>query len=255
MKYSEAMEFARLLDFEPDKAYANTFKRAMEAEEAFKSQMALESTFGAFVDDTDNMRDENIAVATEAANAVTNALGKIANWFKNLLTRFKAMIRRIVFKSRTKTFQKAMKKVSASGKNAGSTAPIKAMVVELNDEEKKSYTEILNAAGITVNLNKVDAASLANIGKQVMDKSSAAEKELDAAMKNPNPNVTVKDINAKCKACAKAMKVTTSLLNKAVKAGAVQTKDGSGKADKTEPSSNSSKEEPAEQVEGEVLPK
>lgn len=234
MKYSEAMEFARLLDFEPDKAYASTFKRAMEAEEAFKSQMALESTFGAFVDDADNMRDENIAIATEAANAVTNALGKIATWFKNLLIRFKAMVRKIIFKARANSVEKTVQKMAKAGKEAGSTAPFKNAAVELTDEEVQNYNDALNSMSIVnLKMNRVpktvNAAFLSRMAKQIVAASDSVEANLTKAMKNPSPNVTVDEINNQCKACAKAMKITTALLNKAVKAGAVQKTGDSNK--------------------------
>lgn len=140
MKYAEAMEYARLLDFEPDVAYADSFKRAIAAEESFRNQMAFESTLGAFVDDVDELRSENIEIATEAANAVTETLKKIATWFKNLLIKFKAMIRKIVFKARVKAADKAVSKMSKNAKAAGSAAPAKG-VVELTDEELRATTK------------------------------------------------------------------------------------------------------------------
>lgn len=238
MKYSEAMEFARLLDFEPDVAYANSFKRAIAAEESFRNQMAFESTLGAFVDDVDELRSENIEIATEAANAVTETLKKIATWFKNLLIKFKAMIRKIVFKARVKDANKAVAKMSKNAKAAGSAAPAKG-VVELSDEEVESYNEVFKAldekgikAGfIGANMN---AMTLANLCKMIASRGDECEKKLADAMKNPSADVSVKDLNENCKLVARAMKIATSLLNKAVKAGVVQNSDAKA-ADKAEP--------------------
>lgn len=246
MKYSEAMEFARLLDFEPDVAYADSFKRAIAAEESFRNQMAFESTLGAFVDDVDELRSENIEIATEAANAVTETLKKIATWFKNLLIKFKAMIRKIVFKARVKVADKAVAKMSKNAKAAGSAAPAKG-VVELTDDEVESYNEVFKAldekgikAGfIGANMN---AMTLANLCKMIASRGDECEKKLADAMKNPSADVSVKDLNENCKLVARAMKIATSLLNKAVKAGVVQNSDAKA-ADK------------AESVEGEVVDK
>lgn len=237
MKYAEAMEYARLLDFEPDVAYADSFKRAIAAEESFRNQMAFESTLGAFVDDVDELRSENIEIATEAANAVTETLKKIATWFKNLLIKFKAMIRKIVFKARVKTADKAVAKMSKNAKAAGSAAPAKG-VVELTDEEVESYNEVFNAldekgikAGfIGANMN---AMTLANLCKMIASRGDECEKKLADAMKNPSADVSVKDLNENCKLVARAMKIATSLLNKAVKAGVVQNSDAKA-ADKAE---------------------
>lgn len=237
MKYSEAMEFARLLDFEPDVAYADSFKRAIAAEESFRNQMAFESTLGAFVDDVDELRSENIEIATEAANAVTETLKKIATWFKNLLIKFKAMIRKIVFKARVKVADKAVAKMSKNAKAAGSAAPAKG-VVELTDDEVESYNEVFKAldekgikAGfIGANMN---AMTLANLCKMIASRGDECEKKLADAMKNPSADVSVKDLNENCKLVARAMKIATSLLNKAVKAGVVQNSDAKA-ADKAE---------------------
>ena len=246
MKYAEAMEYARLLDFEPDVTYADSFKRAIAAEESFRNQMAFESTLGAFVDDVDELRSENIEIATEAANAVTETLKKIATWFKNLLIKFKAMIRKIVFKARVKAADKAVAKMSKNAKAAGSAAPAKG-VVELTDEEVESYNEVFKAldekgikAGfINANMN---AMTLANLCKRIASRGDECEKKLAEAMKNPSADVSVKDLNENCKLVARAMKIATSLLNKAVKAGVVQNSDAKA-ADK------------AESVEGEVVDK
>ena len=246
MKYAEAMEYARLLDFEPDVAYADSFKRAIAAEESFRNQMAFESTLGAFVDDVDELRSENIEIATEAANAVTETLKKIAAWFKNLLIKFKAMIRKIVFKARVKAADKAVAKMSKNAKAAGSAAPAKG-VVELTDEEVESYNEVFKAldekgikAGfIAANMN---AMTLANLCRMIASRGDECEKKLADAMKNPSADVSVKDLNENCKLVARAMKIATSLLNKAVKAGVVQNSDAKA-ADK------------AESVEGEVVDK
>ena len=246
MKYAEAMEYARLLDFEPDVAYADSFKRAIAAEESFRNQMAFESTLGAFVDDVDELRSENIEIATEAANAVTETLKKIATWFKNLLIKFKAMIRKIVFKARVKAADKAVAKMSKNAKAVGSAAPAKG-VVELTDEEVESYNEVFKAldekgikAGfIGANMN---AMTLANLCKMIASRGDECEKKLAEAMKNPSADVSVKDLNENCKLVARAMKIATSLLNKAVKAGVVQNSDAKA-ADK------------AESVEGEVVDK
>ena len=54
------------------------------------------------------------------------------------------------------------------------------------------------------------------------------------AMKNPSADVSVKDLNENCKLVARAMKIATSLLNKAVKAGVVQNSDAKA-VDKAEP--------------------
>lgn len=246
MKYAEAMEYVRLLDFEPDVAYADSFKRAIAAEESFRNQMAFESTLGAFVDDVDELRSENIEIATEAANAVTETLKKISTWFKNLLIKFKAMIRKIVFKARVKAADKAVSKMSKNAKAAGSAAPAKG-VVDLTDEEVESYNEVFKAldekgikAGfIGANMN---AMTLANLCKMIASRGDECEKKLSDAMKNPSADVSVKDLNENCKLVARAMKIATSLLNKAVKAGVVQNSDAKA-ADK------------AESVEGEVIDK
>ena len=228
MKYTEAMEFAKLLDFDPSVAYKESFDRAIAAEESFKAQMAFESTLGAFVDD-DEYRTENIRVATEAANAVVDTLKKIATWFKNLLVKFKAFIRKIIFKARVTAADKAVAKMSKNAKAAGSAAPAKG-VVTLSDEELEKYNAVfkdldqkgIRAGFIGANMN---AMTLANLCKMIASRGDECEKKLADAMKNPSADVSVKDLNENCKLIARAMKITTSLLNKAVKAGAVQSSE------------------------------
>lgn len=242
MKYAEAMEYSRLLNFEPDVAYAESFKRAIAAEEAFKNQMAFESTLGTLIDDVDSLREDNIEIATEAANAVVDTLKKIATWFKNLLTKFKAMVRKIIFKSRVKANDKAVSKMAkASVKNTGSTQAFKSNTVKLSDEEFTKYSQVfkdLDGLGVKAGFLKqeMNPMELANLSKMVSSRGDACEKELADAMKNPSPETSVKDLNQKCKLVAQAMKVITIMLNKAVKSGAVQSKDE--KAETVTPSAN-----------------
>lgn len=233
MKYAEAMEFSRLLNFDPEVAYAESFKRAYAAEEAFQKQYAFEATLGAFVDDIDEMHDDNIAIATEAANAVTDAIKKIATWFKNLLVKFKTMIRRIVFKARVKSVKKAIK---------GSSGAAMAASIDLTDEEVKNYTDAMNQAsdsGVKFGVvpKTVTPMYLAKQTQTVFNFAFKVESDLDRALKNPDYSTQVKELNARAKACAASMKVMTALTNKAIKAGVVQVKGA------------------AEPVEGEVVDK
>ena len=233
MKYSEAMEYTRLLNFDPETAYPESFKRAIAAEEAFQNQMAFESTMGSFVDDVDSLREDNIEIATEAANAVGDTLKKIWNWFKNLLTRFKQMVRKIIFKSRAKKNEKMIRNtVSKKG-----TKPIKEGVVELSDDEYEKYSKLfmeLTDAGMSVGSvsKSMTAIDLAKLSKRVAAQGDECEKQLSDAMKNPSPDVSVKDLNMMCKKVAQAMKIVTVLMNKAVKNGTVQSKEGSEPAEK-----------------------
>ena len=225
MKYTEAMEFAKLLDFDPSVAYKESFDRAIAAEESFKAQMAFESTLGAFVDD-DDYRTENIRVATEAANAVVDTLKKIATWFKNLLVKFKAFIRKIIFKARVKSVDKMVKK---SAMKSG-TKSIKEGVVTLSDEELEKYNAVfkgLDEKGIRAGFMKSEmtALELANLSKMISKRGDECEKALADAMKNPSPDASVKDLNEKCRGVAQAMKIVTTLLNKAIKSGAVQSSE------------------------------
>ena len=232
MKYSEAMEYTRLLNFDPEIAYPESFKRAIAAEEAFQNQMAFESTMGSFVDDVDSLRDENIEIATEAANAVGDTLKKIWNWFKNLLTRFKQMIRKIVFKSRVKKNEKMAKKIGSKYDINKGTGPIKNSAdIELSDEEYEKYNKIFialsdNGMGIGSLSKTMSAVDLAKLSKRIASLGDEYEKKLSDAMKNPSPDTSVKTLNTACKQVAQAMKVVTTLLNKAVKNGTVQNKDG-----------------------------
>lgn len=238
MKYSEAMEYTRLLNFDPETAYPESFKRAIAAEEAFQNQMAFESTMGSFVDDVDSLRDENIEIATEAANAVGDTLKKIWNWFKNLLTRFKQMVRKIIFKSRAKKNAKMAKKLGSSYDINKGTGAIKyAEGIELTDDEYEKYNKVfidLADAGMSVgSLSKtMNAMGLATLSKRVAAQGDECEKKLSEAMKNPSPDVSVKDLNMMCKKVAQAMKIVTALMNKAVKNGTVQSKEGSEPAEK-----------------------
>lgn len=223
MKYAEAMEFSRLLDFNPSVAFADDLKRATAAEEAFKAQYAFEATLGAFVDDEDTMREENVEIATEALEAVKNALSKVANWFKTLFMKFQTFVRGITFKGASKAVDRTMKK---DGESAGMG------VLVMDDEECGNVEETLAKAGISFKIPRspatgkgnLDTNAVAKLARDTIAKGTKVNADLAAALKNPGPDTNVQQMNEDAKAAAKAIKVCTGMLNRAAKADLISVK-------------------------------
>ena len=223
MKYAEAMEFSRLLDFNPSVAFADDLKRATAAEEAFKAQYAFEATLGAFVDDEDTMREENVEIATEALEAVKNALSKVANWFKTMFMKFQTFVRGITFKGASKAVDRTMKK---DGESAGMG------VLVMDDEECGNVEETLAKAGISFKIPRspatgkgnLDTNAVAKLARDTIAKGTKVNADLAAALKNPGPDTNVQQMNEDAKAAAKAIKVCTGMLNRAAKADLISVK-------------------------------
>lgn len=223
MKYAEAMEFSRLLNFDPSVAFADDLKRATAAEEAFKAQYAFESTLGAFVDDEDTMREENVEIATEALEAVKNALTKVANWFKTLFMKFQTFVRGITFKAATKAVDRTMKK---DGESAGMG------VLVMDEEECGNVEETLAKAGISFKVPRspatgkgnLDTNAIAKLARDTIARGTKVNADLAAALKNPGPDTNVQQMNEDAKAAAKAIKVCTGMLNRAAKADLISVK-------------------------------
>ena len=223
MKYAEAMEFSRLLDFDPSVAFADDLKRATAAEEAFKAQYAFEATLGAFVDDEETMREENVEIATEALEAVKNALSKVANWFKTLFMKFQTFVRGITFKAASKAVDRTMKK---DGESAGMG------VLVMDDEECGKVEETLAKAGISFKIPRspatgkgnLDTNAVAKLARDTIAKGTKVNVDLAAALKNPGPDINVQQMNEDAKAAAKAIKVCTGMLNRAAKADLISVK-------------------------------
>ena len=223
MKYAEAMEFSRLLDFDPSVAFVDDLKRATAAEEAFKAQYAFEATLGAFVDDEETMREENVEIATEALEAVKNALSKVANWFKTLFMKFQTFVRGIIFKAASKGVDRTMKK---DGESAGMG------VLVMDDEECGNVEETLAKAGISFKIPRspatgkgnLDTNAVAKLARDTIAKGTKVNADLAAALKNPGPDTNVQQMNEDAKAAAKAIKVCTGMLNRAAKADLISVK-------------------------------
>ena len=223
MKYAEAMEFSRLLDFNPSIAFADDLKRATAAEEAFKAQYAFEATLGAFVDDEEAMREENVEIATEALEAVKNALSKVANWSKTLFMKFQTSARGITFKAAPKAVDRTMKK---DGESAGMG------VLVMDDEECGNIEETLAKAGISFKVPRspatgkgnLDTNAVAKLARDTIAKGTKVNADLAAALKNPGPDTNVQQMNDDAKAAAKAIKVCTGMLNRAAKADLISVK-------------------------------
>ena len=223
MKYAEAMEFSRLLDFDPSVAFADDLKRATAAEEAFKTQYAFEATLGAFVDDEETMREENVEIATEALEAVKNALSKVANWFKTLFMKFQTFVRGITFKAASKAVDRTMKK---DGESAGWG------LLVIDDEECGNVEETLAKAGISFKVPRspatgkgnLDTNAVAKLARDTIAKGTKVNADLAAALKNPGPDTNVQQMNEDAKAAAKAIKVCTGMLNRAAKADLISVK-------------------------------
>ena len=248
MKYAEAMEFSRLLDFDPSVAFADDLKRATAAEEAFKAQYAFEATLGAFVDDEDTMREENVEIATEALEAVKNALSKVANWFKTLFMKFQTFVRGITFKAASKAVDRTMKK---DGESAGMG------VLVMDDEECGNVEETLAKAGISFKIPRspatgkgnLDTNAVAKLARDTIAKGTKVNADLAAALKNPGPDTNVQQMNEDAKAAAKAIKVCTSMLNRAAKADLISVKGiekGAKQAEKLRKNFAKKQEKPAQ---------
>ena len=219
MNYMEAKEFASILTLDPEVEFKSAIEAAIAAEESFKAQMAFESTLGAFVDD-DEYRTENIRVATEAANAVKDALKKVADWFGKLIQKFSAFVRGIVFKSSIKK----LKNFTDDGKKAG-----KIDMVSITEDEYKSFAEdwkTVTGKNYTGNLYAgVSASMLASESKQVFNTCKVINDDLKKALKDPSPDQSIEDLTKKAKAGSRLVRTVISVLNKAAKRGVVQKKN------------------------------
>lgn len=241
MHYSEAVEFNRLMNLDPEVAFADSYKAALEAQAAYQDQMALESTLGAFIsDDSDAMESENFEVATEAMEKITNWLKKVAAWFKRLLMRFQAMVRGIMFRRAEASFKKNYEGENPNKKGHysyeyGTTKKAKGMQKDMEisglDAIQKDWETLgMPAASLQ---DTVTAGSLAGMTKSTIQMGIGINKELQDALRDPNSDVDIQELNKKAKAAGRVINKMTSLLNQAAKKGIIQMKndDKQAKAD------------------------
>lgn len=224
MNYSEAVEFNRLLNLDPEVAFANSYKAALEAENSFRSQMALESSLGSFIEDSDEMEEANMEVATEAMEKITNWLKKVAAWFKKLLMRFQAMVRGIAFRRAEKKFANTYEKTNSKGEYSKKAQGMqRGLEIDGLDALAKDW-ETLGMPASSLQ-NTMDAGSLAGMTKNTIKMGIEINKKLQDALRDPNTSEDVKTLNEQAKAAGRVINKMTSLLNKAAKKGIIQMKE------------------------------
>lgn len=236
MRYTEAMEFSRLLNLDPEVAFKNSYKEALEAENSFYHQMALESTLGAFIDDNDAMEEANMEVATEALEKITNWLKKVAAWFKKLLMKFQAMVRGITFRAAEKAYNRTYEKTNNKGEYSKKAQGMQ-MDLEIDADaldKLKTDWETVGKSAASLPSGSISAGTLAGMTKDSIKMGLEINKQLQDALRDPNTTENVKDLNDKAKAAARIIKTMTSLLNKAANKGIIEMKNNERDAKKKE---------------------
>lgn len=219
MNHSEAMELAMLLNTDPEEAFANSYRSAMEALTTYEAQITMESSLDGLID-SDEFDDYDYDAATEAVTEkVSGYLKKLASWFKKLFMKFTAMCRGITFRSAEKSFEKTYG--DQNSKMAKGLAAKK--VVTGVGSIMKEWNKLGMPNGPTG--DTVSASDMARMTKEVIKKGSDINKNLQEALRDPTKMADdLKDLNDKAKTAASLMKKMTSMLNAAAKKGMISMK-------------------------------
>lgn len=212
MKYTEAKELYALA--------------SMDAESFFSDKSVQEAMM---VMPFDGLLDHNDEAVTEAYGAAMEALKSLAIWFKNLFSRFQAVIRSITFKASSKKLKKMESDV-------GKTA------ITISKEELDSMKDALSDLKTPMESlpEKLTATDLAKICKTALQKGNDINNELkagftgDQIMRDPQQiNIWLKEEKKKANSYAKLVRICLKFINSAIKDGVVESKSKDEEVDTT----------------------
>ena len=212
MKYAEAKELYALA--------------SMDAESFFSDKSVQEAMM---VMPFDGLLDHNDEAVTEAYGTAMEALKSLATWFKNLFSRFQAVIRSITFK----TSSKKLKKLES---DVGKTA------ITIGKEELDNMKDALSELKTPMESlpEKLTATDLAKICKTALQKGNEINNELkagftgDQIMRDPQQiNIWLKEEKKKANSYAKLVRVCLKFINSAIKDGVVESKSKDKEVDTT----------------------
>lgn len=212
MKYTEAKELYALA--------------SMDAESFFSDKSVQEAMM---VMPFDGLLDHNDEAVTEAYGTAMEALKSLATWFKNLFSRFQAVIRSITFKASSKKLKKLESDV-------GKTA------ITISKEELDSMKDALSDLKTPMESlpEKLTATDLAKICKTALQKGNDINNELkagftgDQIMRDPQQiNIWLKEEKKRANSYAKLVRICLKFINSAIKDGVVESKSKDKEADTT----------------------
>lgn len=212
MKYTEAKELYALA--------------SMDAESFFSDKSVQEAMM---VMPFDGLLDHNDEAVTEAYGTAMEALKSLATWFKNLFSRFQAVIRSITFKASSKKLKKLESDV-------GKTA------ITISKEELDSMKDALSELKTPMESlpEKLTATDLAKICKTALQKGNEINNELkagftgDQIMRDPQQiNIWLKEEKKKANNYAKLVRICLKFINSAIKDGVVESKSKGKEVDTT----------------------
>lgn len=212
MKYTEAKELYALA--------------SMDAESFFSDKSVQEAMM---VMPFDGLLDHNDEAVTEAYGTAVEALKSLATWFKNLFSRFQAVIRSITFKASSKKLKKLESDV-------GKTA------ITIGKEELDSMKDALSELKTPMESlpEKLTATDLAKICKTALQKGNEINNELkagftgDQIIRDPQQiNIWLKEEKKKANSYAKLVCVCLKFINSAIKDGVVESKSKDKEVDTT----------------------
>lgn len=212
MKYTEAKELYALA--------------SMDAESFFSDKSVQEAMM---VMPFDELLDHNDEAVTEAYGTAMEALKSLATWFKNLFSRFQAVIRSITFK----TSSKKLKKLES---DVGKTA------ITISKEELDSMKDALSDLKTPMESlpEKLTATDLAKICKTALQKGNDINNELkagftgDQIMRDPQQiNIWLKEEKKRANSYAKLVRICLKFINSAIKDGVVESKSKDKEVDTT----------------------
>lgn len=212
MKYAEAKELYALA--------------SMDAESFFSDKSVQEAMM---VMPFDGLLDHNDEAVTEAYGTAMEALKSLATWFKNLFSRFQAVIRSITFKASSKKLKKLESDV-------GKTA------ITIGKEELDNMKDALSELKTPMESlpEKLTATDLAKICKTALQKGNEINNELkagftgDQIIRDPQQiNIWLKEEKKKANSYAKLVRVCLKFINSAIKDGVVESKSKDKEVDTT----------------------
>lgn len=212
MKYTEAKELYALA--------------SMDAESFFSDKSVQEAMM---VMPFDGLLDHNDEAVTEAYGTAMEALKSLATWFKNLFSRFQAVIRSITFKASSKKLKKMESDV-------GKTA------ITISKEELDSMKDALSDLKTPMESlpEKLTATDLAKICKTALQKGNDINNELkagftgDQIMRDPQQiNIWLKEEKKRANSYAKLVRICLKFINSAIKDGVVESKSKDKEVDTT----------------------
>ena len=177
----------------------------------------------------DGLLDHNDEAVTEAYGAAMEALKSLATWFKNLFSRFQAVIRSVTFKASSKKLKKLESDV-------GKTA------ITISKEELDSMKDALSELKTPMESlpEKLTATDLAKICKTALQNGNEINNELkagftgDQIMRDPQQiNIWLKEEKKKANSYAKLVRICLKFINSAIKDGVVESKSKDEEVDTT----------------------